>query len=435
MKFSCSSLVFLLTKLTLDGGRKLVYGTDVGVYVTERKGKEATRPKRVLENRSVTQIDVLEQHQVLLVLSEKTVYSFPLDAIDTDDSQNALSKRGRRICHANFFKVGICTGQHLVCCVKTSALSSTIKVYEPMDSMTKGKKKSGFAKMLAGGQDVLKPYKEFYIPSDSNSIHFLKSKLCVGCARGFEVVSLETLETQSLLDQADTSLDFVARRESIKPIHIERLASEFLLCYTDFSFFVNRNGWRARQEWVINWEGNPTAFAIFNPYILAFEPNFIEIRHMETAGLVAVVIGKNIRMLHSSTREVSFSLSLFLSLTFDLLLTHKATDLVRLRRRYGGGCYSQSGFLGERSAGMNGFYCLLSLLCLRNIIYMDDLQWSMRCAGDDILMGCRICLIRDTSTEYLHNQPMSFDCDLDVAELQLYNRLCHFYFDQIGKGI
>jgi hypothetical protein len=34
--------------------------------------------------------------------------------------------------------------------------------------------------------------------------------------RGFEVVSLETTETQSLLDQADTSLDFVARKENVK---------------------------------------------------------------------------------------------------------------------------------------------------------------------------------------------------------------------------
>jgi len=161
--------------------------------------------------------------------------------------------------------------------------------------------------MLAGGQDVLKPYKEFYIPTESSSIHFLRSKLCVGCARGFEVVSLETLETQSLLDQADTSLDFVARKENIKPIHIERLASEFLLCYTDFSLFVNRNGWRARPDWKIVWEGNPQAFAIFNPYILAFEPSFIEIRHMESGVLVHILTVKNIRMLHSSTREILYA--------------------------------------------------------------------------------------------------------------------------------
>lgn len=292
----------------LDGGRKLAYGTDFGVYVADRRPRDASiKPKRVLECKAVTQIDVLEQHQILLVLSDKTMYSYPLEALDPDENQGSVSKRGRKICHANFFKAGVCVGQHLVCCVKTSALSTTIKVYEPMENMAKKSKKTGLSRMLAGGQDVLKPYKEFYIPTESTSIHFLRSKLCVGCAKGFEVVSLETLETQSLLDQADTSLDFVARRENIKPIHIERLQSEFLLCYTDFSFFVNRNGWRARPDWKITWEGTPQAFAIFNPYILAFEPSFIEIRHMETGMLVHILTAKNIRMLHSSTREILYA--------------------------------------------------------------------------------------------------------------------------------
>jgi hypothetical protein len=229
--------------------------------------------------------------------------------LDLDDSQ-AIAKRPRKICHANFFKAGICLGNNLVATVKTSALSTTIKVYEPKENMAGKARKSGFAKMLSQGQDQLKPYKEFYIPTESTSIHFLRSKLCVGCARGFEVVSLETLETQSLLDQADTSLDFVVRKENIKPIHIERMASEFLLCYTDYSFFVNRNGWRARPDWKITWEGTPQAFAIFNPYILAFEPSFIEIRHMESGGLVHIVTAKNIRWLHTSTREVRLNKSL-----------------------------------------------------------------------------------------------------------------------------
>ena len=126
----------------------------------------------------------------------------------------------------------------------------------------------------------------------------------MGCARGFEVVSLETTERQSLLDQADTSLDFVTRKENVKPIHIERLNGEFLLNYSDFSFFVNRNGWRARPDWKIQWEGTPQAFALNYPYILAFEPSFIEIRHIETSELIHVMTGKNVRMLHSSTREV-----------------------------------------------------------------------------------------------------------------------------------
>jgi hypothetical protein len=191
-----------------------------------------------------------------------------------------------------------------VCCVKSSALSTTIKVFEPNDAMTKAKKQKGLGKFMTSGHDELKPFKEFYIPTESTSVHFLKLRLCVACAKGFEVVSLETLETQSLLDQADTSLDFVARREGVRPIHIERLHGEFLLNYSEFSFFVNRNGWRARPEWRIDWEGAPQSFALSYPWILAFEPNFIELRNIEN-GAVHIVPHKNIRMLHSSTHEVS----------------------------------------------------------------------------------------------------------------------------------
>lgn len=285
-----------------DGGRKLVYGTDGGIFVSDRRAKEpGVKPKRVLDTTGVTQIDVLEEYQLLLVLSSRSLYSFPLSALDPNEP--ALSKRPKKIqSHCNFFKTGICLGRHLVCCVKSSALSTTIKVFEPNDAMSKGKKQKGF-KMFNSGQDELKAFKEFYIPTESSSIHFLKSKLCVACARGFEVVSLETLETQSLLDQADTSLDFVARKENVRPIHIERLNGEFLLNYSDFSFFVNRNGWRARPDWRIDWEGQPSNFALSYPWILAFEPNFIEMRNIET-NAVHIVPHKNIRMLHTSTREV-----------------------------------------------------------------------------------------------------------------------------------
>ncbi|KAL5118705.1 RHO1 GDP-GTP exchange protein 2 [Pleosporales sp. CAS-2024a] len=300
-----SAAIRVTCAVPMDGGRKMALGTDAGIYIVERKAKDASiKPRRVLDCKGVTQIDVLEQHQIVLVLADKTLYSYSTEALDPDDSQ-AIAKRPRKICHANFFKSGICLGNNLVASVKTSALSTTIKVYEPKENMAGKARKSGFAKMLSQGQDQLKPYKEFYIPTESTSIHFLRSKLCVGCARGFEVVSLETLETQSLLDQADTSLDFVVRKENIKPIHIERMGGEFLLCYTDYSFFVNRNGWRARPDWKITWEGTPQAFAIFNPYILAFEPSFIEIRHMESGGLVHIVTAKNIRWLHTSTSEAS----------------------------------------------------------------------------------------------------------------------------------
>ena len=68
----------------------------------------------------------------------------------------------------------------------------------------------------------------------SSSIHFLKTRLCIGCTNGFEIVDLETLDTQGLLDPADTTLDFVRKREgreALRPLAIFRVGNEFLLCY------------------------------------------------------------------------------------------------------------------------------------------------------------------------------------------------------------
>ena len=144
-------------------------------------------------------------------------------------------KRAKRIAaHTSFFRSGVCVGRTFVCVVKTSPLSSTIKIFEPIDQNVRGRNKPTFRKLLQGGNDTLRIYKEFYIPVQSSSIHFLRTKLCVACVNGFEIIDPDTLDTQGLLDPSDESLDFVRRRGDNtrpKPVAIYRIENEFLLCY------------------------------------------------------------------------------------------------------------------------------------------------------------------------------------------------------------
>lgn len=150
-----------LRSFGVDGGRKLVFGTDSGVYISDRKPKSpAARPRRVLDISSVTQIDVLEEYQLLLVLATKSLMSYPLEVLDSPDNVSPILKRPKKIQnHANFFKAGVCMGRHLVCSAKMSGISTTIKVFEPMDTISKGKKKPAIGRMFQGGQDTLKPFK------------------------------------------------------------------------------------------------------------------------------------------------------------------------------------------------------------------------------------------------------------------------------------
>ena len=51
----------------------------------------------------------------------------------------------------------------------------------------------------------------------------MKTKLCIGCAKGFEILSSQTGTKESILDEADPSLDFATQRESVTPLAIHRL--------------------------------------------------------------------------------------------------------------------------------------------------------------------------------------------------------------------
>lgn len=42
---------------------------------------------------------------------------------------------------------------------------------------------------------------------------------------------METLDMQGLLDPSDEKLDFVLKRDNVRPIAIYRIEEDFLLCY------------------------------------------------------------------------------------------------------------------------------------------------------------------------------------------------------------
>ncbi|KAG9073695.1 RHO1 GDP-GTP exchange protein 2 [Ceratobasidium sp. 370] len=90
-------------------------------------------------------------------------------------------------------------------------LSSTIKTFELIDH---GKSKLTLKELLQG-KDTLKVFKDIYIPAESLSIHFLKTKLCVACRKGFGIINLKTLNIQVLLDPTDASLDFVQHLDDV----------------------------------------------------------------------------------------------------------------------------------------------------------------------------------------------------------------------------
>lgn len=285
------------------GGKKLLYGTDAGVWVSTVRSismtsseKICSDPTMVISKSYVSQMEVLVEYSKLLVLSDKTLYEFDLSC--TDSLDHVKNTRSGKIIlnHVSFFKTGVCDGRLLVVAVKSgnARAISIVEPANPFDSKNRNKTKR-------------LETREISFTSDPVSISFLKTKLCIGCNKGFEILSLEAGKKEPILDEADPSLDFATQRESVTPLAIHRLNKNFLLSYSEFSFLINRNGWRTKHEWGIFWEGSPQNIALFYPYLLAFDPGFIEIRDLESTNLIRALVGENIRFLHSNEHEALYA--------------------------------------------------------------------------------------------------------------------------------
>ncbi|KAI9205831.1 CNH domain-containing protein [Polychytrium aggregatum] len=286
-------------------GSRLILGTDNGLWLGPENSLNFPTDIRtaafqhVLELEKVTQIEVLQDFETIAILAASTLWTFPLDLLN-EGQQEAAQKRSKKITSpVSFFKLGAFMGKTVICTVRSTTLSSTIKIFEPVDQGNTRKKANRFAKLFRSGGDSMKILKEFYIPAESSTVYFLKNKLCVGSQKGFEVVDLETLSSQELLDPQDESLNQFRKRDNLKSIAIFRVRDgEFLLCYPEFAFYVNKLGKHTNTELLINWSGAPTAFAYVPPYVLAFDPTFIEVRHVDTGILSQVIPVTNLRPLN-----------------------------------------------------------------------------------------------------------------------------------------
>lgn len=77
----------------------------------------------------------------------------------------------------------------------------------------------------------------------------------------------------------------------------------------EFAFFVDQRGRFKRSRGRIDWEGVPDAFALQYPYILAFEPEFIEVRNILTGGLEQFIRGTHIRCTKASPGTIYGTMS------------------------------------------------------------------------------------------------------------------------------
>ncbi|KAF7971187.1 hypothetical protein HWV62_21862 [Athelia sp. TMB] len=290
---------------TADGRALVAIGCAEGVWIGFRHDSRSMR--RVLHLKMVTQCAMLEEFGIFLVLADKSLFAYHIEALvpsnpqSVHTSQTPQKLNGTKDVH--FFSVGSLQGRTLVIYMKKKGLDSVFRVLEPVVGKINEKTKAPVSLSSRLGirsprSEWFRVYRDFFLPSESFDLIFLKAKIAILCTKGFEIMDLTDFKSVTIPLRDEARLEkLVKRSESCKPKGMFRIAEEFLLCYDEFGLYVDKHGEPSRALSTIEWEGTAEQVAIHPPYVLLFDSRFIEIRHVSTGRLVQIIPGSDIHCL------------------------------------------------------------------------------------------------------------------------------------------
>ena len=252
----------------------------------------------------VTQVAVLEEFNLFLLISDKSLIAYQLDVVcptegnataANNDSANKAPKKLSGSRDVGFFVSGRMKDRTLVFYKKRENLASVFKVIEPIYQKSTEKRRGMFRR---GNTEFFREYDEFYIPAECSGINLFHSSLAVSTARGFEVLTLDKKQPMSVPELKAPAVQNIATHiKEEKALAMLRLTDqEFLLVYANCAVYVNKHGDVSRSV-IMEFVGNAQSAALYGAYLILFDSDFVEIRNAQNGRLKQIISGREIKCL------------------------------------------------------------------------------------------------------------------------------------------
>lgn len=303
-------------------------GTDSGVYISEYQNPRGwirvgaicsvahvyANKTQSIQMTKVTQIAVLEEFNLLIILSDKVLIAYHLDVIcppsgppvpQTDASVRKAPQKLSGSKDVGFFVAGKMKDRVLVFYQKRDGINSIFKILEPVLQKAATSKSRWLGNSSRRGQtEFFREYDEFYIPAETYGLNLFQSSLAVSTKRGLEVLTLDKkipwgvpiLEADS--KETKPHLDSIAARlKDLRPLGMFRLSeAEFLVAFSECAVYVNKLGDISRSV-IMEFVGRANYACLHYPYLILFNDDFVEIRDAQSGRLKQVIAGQSIKML------------------------------------------------------------------------------------------------------------------------------------------
>ncbi|KAF7424638.1 hypothetical protein PC9H_009946 [Pleurotus ostreatus] len=316
-------------RIIFSGRRKFIaVGCITGIYLSP-KGDEAFRKVLSCNNPiSMAAIQSMDgkDFNKFLVHYDTSLVSYSLDLLARfalgEASKQALDASLERIAGGDsgagtgnvlFFKHAQVERRMLVIYAsrKTLSLSVGLNVLEAMDVGS-----TAIVPKRSGSSMSFRPLGEpGSIPKDAHDVTVLVKTIGVCTTDSIVIVNPTNVAKSyaSLVPDFSSSsqnppmADLKEHTLDAKPLGLVRSNDrELLVIYDTLGCYISKHGVPQRKSGYIKWETQAASYAHRGPHILLFSASFIEVREIESARLVQVIEGNDIRLLYSGPLQGEF---------------------------------------------------------------------------------------------------------------------------------
>lgn len=302
------------------GNKEYIFvGLGYGVFLSD--ATHTRNWKRVLELKNVTQLKVLEEFNLLVVLADKILQYYKLDSIFTVYNGIKNKSIGQKLSkqYVNFFKIGQQKGSTLLFYSKQKVSSSGcyFKVMVPkLDD-------------ASNSFEYFEEYRKFNIQAECFNLTIFNNTFSIHTVKGFEILSLSILQPQSIPILMDLvsgqrlesgNVEIIKKKlnlASCKPMGLYKINEnkELLLVYNEFAIICNNHGSLSRFS-ILQFSFKCTKVAFQDDFLIIVGKNIIEIFKIDLSTCILgsmpkpiqVVSGKDINLIDDTPGKIKFSM-------------------------------------------------------------------------------------------------------------------------------
>ncbi|KAK1238629.1 hypothetical protein MKX07_004205 [Trichoderma sp. CBMAI-0711] len=308
----CRAQVNCATAFSAFGKAVIAIGTDYGIYIADPSNPRGWT--RTVQIARVTQIAVLEEFNVCVVIADRSLISYPLDVIApvseyappvNDNPRRAPQRLAKDV---TYFATARMKDRTLLFHKRKEGLNTMFKVLEPILQKSSEKKSRFFGrgKGASGSTETFRDFDEFFFPTECFGLSLFQTYVAVSTAKGIEMLTLDKKQPISIPDLKPQAIANIADRiRQQHPLGMFRLnENEFILTYEDCAVYVDKHGEISRTL-IMEYTGKhkkAKGATMYGQYLILYNEDYVEVRNADNGRLRQIIAGRDVRIIDFGVR-------------------------------------------------------------------------------------------------------------------------------------